>query len=67
VTFRAYAEEWLRTRSFDESSREIEFRVRKHLLPFFRDRQLAAIKPGHVREWDRGMVGKGRRRSTAAA
>ncbi|MGW4461795.1 tyrosine-type recombinase/integrase [Micromonospora sp. NPDC004704] len=58
LTFRVYAEEWLRTRSFDESTRETtEFRVRKHLLPFFGDRQLAAIKPGHVREWDRSMVG----------
>ena len=59
MVFRKYAEEWLRTRSFDESTRETtEFRVRKHLLPFFGDRQLAAIKPGHVREWDRSMVDK---------
>ncbi|MEU4779918.1 site-specific integrase [Micromonospora sp. NPDC023633] len=49
----------MRTRSFDESTREsTEFRVRKHLLPFFGSRQLASIKPGHIREWDAGMVGK---------
>ncbi|BCJ51245.1 hypothetical protein Asp14428_27200 [Actinoplanes sp. NBRC 14428] len=59
VLFREYAEAWLRTRVLDESSREVtEMRVRKHLYPFFGDRQLAAIKPGHVREWDSGMVGK---------
>jgi len=59
ITFREYAETWLRTQVFDESTREsTELRVRKHLHPFFGDRQLAAIKPGHVREWDSGMAGK---------
>lgn len=58
VTFHVYAEEWMRTRSFDESTREsTEYRVRKHLLPFFGSRQLASIRPGHVREWDRALVG----------
>ncbi|WP_422755191.1 tyrosine-type recombinase/integrase [Micromonospora sp. WMMD708] len=59
ITFAEYAENWLRTRAFDESTREsTEFRVRKHLVPFFGSRQLATIKPGHIREWDAGMVGK---------
>ncbi|WBB73414.1 site-specific integrase [Micromonospora sp. WMMD1128] len=59
MTFAEYAERWLRTRSVDESTRETtEFRVRKHLLPFFGSRQLAAIKPGHIREWNAAMVGK---------
>lgn len=59
ITFREYAETWLRTRVLDESSREpTEYRVRKHLYPFFGNRQLASIKPGHVREWDSGLVGK---------
>jgi integrase len=58
MTFGEFAEEWLRTHSFDESTREsTEYRVRKHLLPFFGARQLASIKPGHIREWDRAMVG----------
>ncbi|MFE9692738.1 tyrosine-type recombinase/integrase [Micromonospora sp. NPDC005806] len=58
MTFGEYAEEWLRTRAFDESSREsTEIRVRRHILPFFGHRQLSAIKPGHVREWDRSLVG----------
>jgi integrase len=59
ITFRDYAETWLRTRGFDESTREsTELRVRKHLYPFFGNRQLAAIKPGDIREWDSGLVGK---------
>ncbi|HEY0698170.1 MAG TPA: site-specific integrase, partial [Micromonospora sp.] len=41
MIFAEYVESWLRTRSFDESTREsTEFRVRKHLLPFFGARQL---------------------------
>jgi integrase len=59
MTFSEFAEAWLRTHSLDESSREsTEYRVRKHLLPFFGARQLASIKPGHIREWDSAMVGK---------
>jgi integrase len=58
MIFGEFAEEWLRTHSFDESSREsTEIRVRKHLLPFFGARQLASIRPSSVREWDRTMVG----------
>jgi integrase len=56
--FGDYAEEWLRTRAIDESTREsTEHRVRGHLIPTFGDSQLAAIKPKDIREWDRSMVG----------
>lgn len=59
VKLRAYAEEWLRDRTFDESSREAtEYKVRKHILPYLGDRPLASIRPGHIREWDRSLVGK---------
>jgi integrase len=59
MTFAEFAETWLRTHSFDESSRETtEIRVRKHLLPYFGARQLASIKPGTVREWDAHLVGR---------
>lgn len=59
VLFRDYAEDWLRTRVFDESSREAtEYKVRKHLLPFFGCRQLISIKPGDIREWDSSLVDK---------
>ena len=57
MTFREYAEAWLRTRVFDESTREgVEIRLRRHLYPFFGARPLASIKPGHIREWDADMV-----------
>jgi integrase len=59
MTFGEFAETWLRTHSFGESSRETtEYKVRKHLLPFFGARPLASIKPGMIREWDSQMVGK---------
>src|SRR4051812_9266087 len=52
ILFKDYAEEWLRTRVFDESSREgVEIRVRRHLYPYFGAKSLGSIKPGHVREW----------------
>lgn len=55
--FGDFAEEWLRTRTFDESTREsTEYRVRKHIVPFFGSRPLASIKPSHIREWDRGLA-----------
>jgi hypothetical protein len=51
--FAEFAEAWLRTHSFDESSREsTEIRVPKNLVPFFGRRQLAAILPSAIREWD---------------
>lgn len=59
LLFGTYAEQWLRTARLDESTREtVEYRVRKHLLPFLGQRQLGAIKPGTIREWDRSMEGK---------
>ena len=59
ITFGEFAETWLHTHTFDESSREsTEFRIRKHLVPFFGSRQLLSIKAGTIREWDSGMVGK---------
>lgn len=58
MTFGEYAEEWLRSRTFDESTRETtEIRVRTHLIPYFGSRALASIKPGHIRDWDRSLVG----------
>lgn len=59
MLFGTYAEQRLRTVRLDGSTREtVEYRVRKHLLPFFGQRQLGAIKPGTIREWDRSMEGR---------
>ncbi|GAA4963767.1 hypothetical protein GCM10025331_64460 [Actinoplanes utahensis] len=56
--FDEFAESWLRTHQFDESSREsTEIRVRKHIIPFFRGRAVNTIRPSDVREWDSSLVG----------
>lgn len=59
MLFGEFAESWLRTHSFDESSRETtEIRVRKHLMPYFGAIPLASIRPSSVRDWDSMMIGK---------
>jgi len=56
VTFKAYAEQWLSHATMDESTREtVDSRLRNHLLPFFGSRQLLAIKPAHMREWNKRL------------
>lgn len=56
--FAEFAEAWLRTHQLDESSRETtQFRVRKHIIPFFGRRPVSAITPGLVREWDASLIG----------
>ncbi|GAA4198816.1 tyrosine-type recombinase/integrase [Actinocatenispora rupis] len=53
VMFREYAENFIRTHAVDESTRQnLESRVRKHLYPYFGHRQIKAISPGVVREWN---------------
>jgi integrase len=56
--FDEFAEAWLRTHSFDESSREsTEIRVRKHIIPFFGKGPISGIRPSTIREWDSQLVG----------
>ena len=56
LRFRKYAEDWLASQTFDESTRQqMETRFRVHLIPTFGDFQLSAIGPEHVREWLRNM------------
>src|SRR6266545_4998992 len=58
MTFGEFTEQWLRTRTFDASTREgLEYRVRKHILPFFGPRELRSIRASDIREWDSGLVG----------
>ena len=58
-TFGFLLERWLRTHVIDESSREsAEFRIRRHVLPYFGDRALASIKPSDIREWDQALADK---------
>ena len=56
VTFRQYADDWLKDQTFEETTREsVEQRFRTHLHPYFGDRALIQIEPSTVRAWDRGL------------
>jgi integrase len=53
ITFRNYADKWLRTSPMDESTRELwERKLRRQILPFFGARQLGSIQPEDIRDWD---------------
>ncbi|MGH3965289.1 MAG: tyrosine-type recombinase/integrase [Pseudonocardiaceae bacterium] len=55
-SFRAYAEAWLESQTFEESTREaVALRLRKHILPHLGRHTLAALSPTHIRTWDREM------------
>jgi hypothetical protein len=56
LSFRAYAEAWLESQTFEESSREvIAVRLRKNVFPHLGGYTLAALSPTHIRTWDREM------------
>ena len=52
ITLRAFAELWLATQTFDESTRiATELRIRLHITPHLGDRPIAAIKPSDIQAW----------------
>lgn len=56
ISFKAYADRWLQAQTFDETTRETtEIRLRSKVVPFFKDKELSAIKPTDVRAWLRSM------------
>lgn len=56
VLLKDYAERWVRAQTFDETTREsTESRLRSKVLPFFRGKELLAIKPTDIRGWLRSM------------
>jgi len=60
VSFRTYAERWLESQTFDESSREaIAVRLGKNVFPHLGSYALAALSPTHIRTWDREMQKRG--------
>ena len=60
LCFRAYAEAWLESQTFEESSREvIAVRLRKNVFPHLGGYTLAALSPTHIRTWDREMQKRG--------
>jgi integrase len=67
--FGEYAAGWLETVSHVRPGTRlnIEGRLRNHVLPFFDDIPLGAIKPNHVRAWLSEMVVKGLAPATISA
>jgi integrase len=59
-SFRAYAEAWLESKTFEESTREVvAIRLRKNIFPHLGGYTLAALSPTHIRTWDREMQKRG--------
>jgi len=59
ITFEEYGTRWLRSQSFDESTREITgVRLRLHVFPDLGSRNLDAIRPSDVRELLRALQEK---------
>ena len=56
VTLRKYAEGWLASRTFGESTREtVEQRLRLHIVPPLGSKAVAQITPSVVQAWLRGL------------
>lgn len=56
LAFQSYADAWLASQTFDESTREtVGFRLRKHVYPRLGLQSLASITPAHIRSWDREL------------
>jgi integrase len=56
VSFKTYADSWLASQTFQESTREaVALRLRKHVYPRLGHRSLASITPTHIRSWDREL------------
>jgi integrase len=56
ILLKDYAERWVQAQTFDETTRETtESRLRSKVLPFFKGKDLSAIKPTDVRGWLRSM------------
>ncbi|MGH3826085.1 MAG: tyrosine-type recombinase/integrase [Pseudonocardiaceae bacterium] len=55
-----YATAWLRSKTFDEASREaLDRQLRNHINPPLGRRPLAALTPTDIRGWDRELQQKG--------
>ena len=59
VLFRSYAQEWLKSRNYDGSTRNaVERRLRQMIYPYLGDRPIGAILPTHIRGWIGWMQGR---------
>jgi integrase len=56
ITFKEYADSYVASRTYDESTREAtESRLRVHVHPTLGARELGSLRPNHIREWDRAL------------
>ncbi len=54
--FKDYADEWLRSQTFEESTRDaVALRLRKHIYPTLGAKELRAIKPSTIQAWMRSL------------
>ena len=68
IPFGRYAEEWLQITAHEPGTRlNIEGRLRNHILPYFEDMPLVAIKSRHVRAWVTQLRDKGLAPATVVA
>jgi integrase len=65
----SYATQWLATKGDlrPRPRRNVEGRVRNHILPTFADRAIASIQPAEVRAWIAGLTAKGLAPATVRA
>jgi integrase len=66
IRFGDYAAEWLATKADigPQTMGNIQGRLRKHIVPYFGDMAIAAVRPTHVRSWVAGLVTSGLAPST---
>jgi integrase len=58
ITFKKYADEWLKSQTFQPTTRELlERRLRVHVYPVLGSKMLAQIKPSTIQSWLAGLSG----------
>ena len=68
ITFKRYAEEWLRARTVEATTREqLELRLRLHVYPVLGSKTLGQIKPSTIQAWLAGLSGAGATRRVILA
>jgi integrase len=58
ITFRKFADEWLRSQTFEATTREqVTLRLRLHVYPVLGSKTLSQIKPSTIQAWLAGLSG----------
>jgi integrase len=66
ITFKKYADEWLKAQTFQPTTRElIERRLRVHVYPVLGSKMLAQIKPSTIQSWQAALPGAASTRRVA--